>query len=150
MDTPTMQRVRSHGAGLNARAFELADRFLDAFFAACPHLRVPNNRFRGTPDRQRRGVAHQWAWFVRHIGELDHVTPELEALACYLHARGVSDADFRLARGALLDALRDLCGSNWTSQLEADWTAAFEACLHRMTRTDSHTLPGANGFAIAA
>jgi hemoglobin-like flavoprotein len=151
MDTPTMQRVRSHGASLNARAFELADRFLDAYFAACPHLRAPENRFRGTPDRQRRGVAHQWAWFVRHLGELDHVSPELDALASYLKSRGVSTHDFRTARGALIEALRDLSGPQWTGQLENDWNAAFEACLHHMCPSQPHALPGTStSYAVAA
>jgi hemoglobin-like flavoprotein len=145
-----MQRVRSHGASLNSRAFEVADRFLDAFFAACPHLRTPENRFRGAPDRQRRGVAHQWAWFVRHLGELDHVTPELDALASYLRARGLHEHDFRAARGALIEALRDLSGLGWSTQLEADWNGAFDACLHRMCPTQSHTLPGTTGYALAA
>lgn len=150
MDTPTIQRVRSHGAGLNTRAFELADRFLDAFFAVCPHLRRSDSRFRGTPDRQRRGVAHQWAWFVRHMGELDHVTPELEALASYLRARGVNESDFRLARGAMLEALRDVSGSGWNAQLESDWAAAFDACLNRMTGPVGHAMPGIDGWAVAA
>lgn len=145
-----MQRVRSHGASLNARAFELADRFLDAFFAACPHLRAPDSRFRGTPDRQRRGVAHQWAWFVRHLGELDHVTPELDALASYLRARGLTSHDFRAARGALLEALRDLSGPVWTAQHEADWSQAFDACYNRMCPGQAHIMPGGKSYSIAA
>lgn len=150
MDTSTIQRVRSHGAALNSRAFEFADRFLDAFFAACPHLRRSDSRFRGTPDRQRRAVAHQWAWFVRHLGELDHVHPELDALASYLRARAVSDEDFRRAKGAVIEALRDLCGPDWNARLEADWSCAFDDCLGRMTGAANHTMPDTGGLAVAA
>lgn len=137
MNTQTIQRVRSHGAAIDRFAFEFADRFLDALFAHCPHLRSPQSRFRGSHESQRRVVAHRWAWLVRHLGELDRVTPELEAMGTFFAARGVGEQEFRMARLAALEALRDVSGATWTGECEADWAEAFDACAQRM-RPMSH------------
>lgn len=150
LDTQTMQRVRSHGARIDRFAFQIADRFLDAFFARCPHLRLPAGRFGSSPDVQRRRVAHRWAWFVRRLGELDRQSPELEALAAWLAARGVRSSDFAAARAALLEALRDQCGSDWTDRHEADWGAAFDACAAHLGSTGSQSPNHAPGYALAA
>lgn len=141
MNTQTIQRVRSHGAAIDRYAFEFADRFLDSFFAHCPELRSPQSRFRGSHESQRRLVAHQWAWFVRHLGELDRVTPELEALGTFFTARGLGEQEFRMARLATLEALRDVSGAGWTPQCEADWAEAFDACVQRLRPMHHYAFP---------
>ena len=141
MNTHTIQRVRSHGAAIDRFAFEFADRFLDALFAHCSHLRSPQSRFRGSHESQRRLVAHRWAWLVRHLGELDRVTPELEALGTFFAARGLGEQEFRMARLAALEALRDVSGTTWTATCEADWAEAIDACVQRLRPTSHYVLP---------
>lgn len=148
MDTPTIQRVRSHGAKIDRYAFEFADRFMDAFFARCAHLRGPGSRFRGTPESQRRAVAQRWAWFVRNLGEIGRISPELEAFANLLRARGVSAADMLHARAALLESLRDVSGESWNAQIEADWAGAFDCIAAEMFPTPRQLYQP--GYAMAA
>lgn len=138
MDTQMMQRVRSHGAAIDRYAFEFADRFLDSFFAHCPNLRSSEHRFRGSHESQRRMVAQRWAWLVRHLGELDRVSPELEAMGTFFAARGLGEQEFRMARIAMLEALRDVSGMGWNGQCESDWAAAFDACVQRLRPVTNH------------
>jgi len=137
IDTPTVQHVRSHAAAIDRRAFEIADHFLDAFFQASPALRP---RFTGAHERQRRAFAHRWAWFVRHLGHLDQVSPELDALGSFLRSRGMNYNDFRTARACLLEATRDAaiaCGTSWTTPDETDWATAIDECLRVMSPAKS-------------
>lgn len=150
LSTEVIQRVRSHGAQIDRFAFQIADRFVDAFFASSPHLRTPVSRFPGNAEFQRRRVAHRWAWFVRHLGELPRVTPEIEALDRYLSSRGFTHADFAAAKAALIEALRDQSGSGWNSQLESDWCAAFDACQACFGSASRLRLEPQPGYALAA
>lgn len=129
MDMQTMQRVRTHGAALNRHAFELADQFLDGVFAGCPGLR---DRFHGDHQSQRRAVAHRWAWIVKNLGHLEQLSPDLEAMGQFLASRGVSPSDVAMARTAFLEATREVAGTNWDAQTEADWAETFDACVHGM------------------
>ena len=150
MDRTTIQRVRSHGASIDRHAFEIADRFLDGLMAHCPHLCSPLDRFRGTPEQQRRCIAQRWAWLVRHLGELGHITPELEALHRYLCSRGLSAGDFRMARASLLEAMREVEPAGWTAAVEADWATAFDECLRLMSPAEAIPMPGVQRYAAAA
>lgn len=152
MDTPTVQRVRSHGASIDRHAFEIADRFLDGFFARCSALgpRPLSRRFRGTPEAQRRVVAQRWAWFVRNLGQLERATPELEALATFLSARGVTGEDVSHGRAAMLEALRDTSGPSWNTQIETDWNAAIDAAVKLMFPASNHRMSDAPAYAMAA
>ncbi|MFN7021643.1 MAG: hypothetical protein ACK4WH_09985, partial [Phycisphaerales bacterium] len=96
LDQTTIQQVRSHGAAIDRCAFQLVDRFCERFFASCPHLR---RTFPGklTPA-QRRAMAQQWAWFVRHLGEHDRVAARFRSIVETLSAGGVSHQDLLTAR----------------------------------------------------
>lgn len=143
LDTTTIQQVRSHGAAIDRRAFEFSDLLLDGFFAACPHLRV---RFAGERSRQRRAVATRWAWFVRNLGDLEGVSPELESLGAYLISRGFSHGDFRSARTCLLEATREVsqrCEVAWGPMQESGWAAAIDAGLGMMSPVQARMLAAA-------
>lgn len=130
LDHATVQTLRSHGAAIDRAAYQLADRFLDAFFAACPHLR---GRFTAPHNRQRRQFAQSWAWFIRNLSRSDQVSAAASALGAWLGSRGLNFDDFRTVRSCLLEATRETCAEcsvPYMPQHEAAWAAAFDQWLN--------------------
>lgn len=131
LDHSSVQQVRTHGAAIDRCAYQLVDGFCDRFFGACPHLR----RSFATDTRQRREMAHRWAWFIRHLGETDLVKTELGGFGKMLTSRGFSHQTFLTARACLLEATRGAahtCNAPWGPAQESAWASAIDACLEVM------------------
>jgi hemoglobin-like flavoprotein len=104
MNAESIARVQRSHAALKARAVDLSSRFYDRLFAAAPGVR------RLFPDDLTRLRAHFDA-----------------ALALVVHNLhwGAQPRHYFTVQEALVTALRELSGDDWSAALDQDWRDAI-------------------------
>jgi len=98
-------------------------RFYDRLFAEHPEV-IPMFH-RNSPGAQRKMFAQKLTMIVDHFEDPDWLTRELAEVA-RSHARyGVSLEMYPWVGQALIETLREACGSEWTEEAERAWQDAY-------------------------
>lgn len=114
---------RSHEAVAD-RGDELSERFFARLFAMQPVLRalLPRDQWQRTRD-----LLAGLGLVVKEIerpGSVEHLLMDFGAKA---QRTGIMPQQYGMARQALLDAMRETMGAEWTEALERDWTDALNS-----------------------
>ena len=72
---------------------------------------------------------------ARNLDQFSNLEIPLEKLGGQALAAGAKPEHFRHVRAELLATMRELAGSDWSAQLEHDWTFALEAVCGAMMRS---------------
>jgi hemoglobin-like flavoprotein len=107
----------------------LAAAFYERALAADPTLAA---MFTTDPAVQRARFAAELSEIVRSIRSLDMFGPAARTLGARHRSYGVRAAHYRLMGGALLSALADASGEDWTPELEEAWTLAYNLIAEMM------------------
>jgi hemoglobin-like flavoprotein len=131
MDSESIARVQEHYDVLRPHAHVLVQRFYDTLFARRPELRQL------FPQDLSKLYVHfdaTLAMVVDNLGRIGTVDAKLQDLGVRHLEWGANPEHYLAARDALLLALEHEAGSQWSSQLAADWRAAINAILVSMLR----------------
>jgi hemoglobin-like flavoprotein len=122
MNHESIARVqRSHDA-LSARAVDLSSRFYDRFFAADPGVR---RLFPDDLTRQRAHFDAALAMVVRNLDDVQVLSASLRDLGAQHLKWGAQPHHYFAVREALVAALNELSGDDWSAALEQDWRDAI-------------------------
>lgn len=108
---------RSHDA-LSARAVDLSSRFYDRLFASDPSLR---RLFPDDLTRQRAHFDAALALVVRNLDDVDVISASLRDLGAQHVKWGAQPHHYFAVQDALVAALEELSGDDWSAALEQDW-----------------------------
>lgn len=118
-----------------ARAGELGDQAAEYFYAALfsldPRLR---EMFPATLGRQRGKLLAALGHIVSNVDDADALLPFVRQLGVDHRRFEVRPEHYPLVGRALLHTLATALGDEWTPELEADWTAAYELVAATMQR----------------
>jgi hemoglobin-like flavoprotein len=123
--TPTqLDNIRRSHEAVADRGEELSDRFFARLFAMQPVLRaiLPRDQWQRTRD-----LLAGLGLVVREIekpGAVQHLLMDFGAKA---ERTGISPHQYGMARQALVAAMRETMGAEWTEDLEQDWTDALNS-----------------------
>lgn len=115
--------VQNTFARVEALELEPARIFYDEMFAAQPHLRP---LFSADMRNQHRMFIMALAYCVGSLHQLDAIRPRLEQLAVRHVEYGALPEHYDVMRDALLRMLKHVLGADFTIEVEASWSAAFE------------------------
>jgi hemoglobin-like flavoprotein len=116
---------------LAPRGDELMDEFYERLFAAAPEVRplFPNDM-----RRQKTMLLGALVLLRKSLRNLDAIVPKLRELGARHVAYGTVPAHYPIVGGALLGAMAQLAGEQWTPEIEAAWAGAFEVVAGEMMR----------------
>lgn len=107
----------------------VAGDFYRRAFAADPNLA---ELFRAEPGRQQARFAKELATIVESIRRLDDFVARAEALGVRHKGYGVKPAHYRVMGEALLGALQDALGDDWTPDVAEAWSMAYNLTAETM------------------
>ena len=116
---------------LAPRGDELMDEFYERLFAAAPEVRplFPNDM-----RRQKTMLLGALVLLRKSLRNLDAIVPKLRELGARHVAYGTVPEHYPIVGGALLGAMAQLAGEQWTPEIEAAWAGAFEVVAGEMMR----------------
>ena len=111
--------IRSSFEALAPHTEELAERFFGRLFAVQPVIRalLPRDHWQRAHD-----LSALLGLVIKHAGRLDSIQNVLMDFGAKAQRAGVMPQQYGMARQALLDAMHDVLGNNWTEDVAADWT----------------------------
>ena len=124
MNRESIARVQRSHAALTAKAVDLPSRFYERLFAADPGVR------RLFPEDLTRLRAHfhaALALVVRNLDDMDVLAQSLRDLGVQHVHWGAQPKHYFTVREALLTALKELSGDDWSDELDQDWRDAIGA-----------------------
>jgi NAD(P)H-flavin reductase/hemoglobin-like flavoprotein len=129
------QRLQSSFAAVQAHGDRAAQHFYAFLFVAYPELRdlFPVS-MAGQRDRLLQALGH----VVSHVDQLDQAVPYLEGLGRDHRRFSVVGAHYAQVGQALLATLEHFLGEEWTDDLAAQWSAAYELVSGTMLRAAEH------------
>lgn len=116
---------------LASAAEEVAASFYRRLFELDPALRP---LFQHDIALQGRKFMTMLAVVVRGLGELDRLLTDVENLGRRHVAYGVSDTHYQTVETALLWAIQDRLGADWTPAVGEAWGAAYRLLADTMQR----------------
>ena len=122
MNAESIARVQRSHAALKARAVDLSSGFYDRLFAAAPGLR------RLFPDDLTRLRAHfdaALALVVYNLNDVEVLAASLRDLGVQHVYWGAQPRHYFTVQEALVSALRELSGDDWSATLDQDWRDAI-------------------------
>lgn len=119
-------------------------RFYQRLFAAHPELAALFHR--NSTGAQHKMFAQKLAALVDHLDEPAWIDRELAALAASHVRYGVTLEMYPWVGAALVETLREACGSAWSDAAEQAWTEAYDL----LTRAILAAPPAAAAGASAA
>src|SRR5207253_11472673 len=103
--------------------------FYDALFKARPETR---QLFTGDMGRQRQHLAAALTLMVKNLRMLDALEQPLAELGA-AHARvGVLPEHYPIVCDAMCDAIAEVAGAAWTTELSNDWHALLQLISRHM------------------
>lgn len=119
MTTHGHDTVRSSYNALSSHVDVLADRFFARLFAAQPVLRalLPRDHWQRAHD-----LMALLGMVVNGGNRPDGIQTALMDFGAKAQRVGIMPQQYGLARQALLDAMKDVLGADWTEEVESDWT----------------------------
>lgn len=129
---PTQIALINHSFEQLARAGEeVAAAFYGRLFELDPTLRP---LFQRDIVLQGRKFMTMLAVVVRGLGALDRLLTDVENLGRRHVAYGVSDTHYETVEAALLWAIQDRLGAEWTPAIDEAWGAAYRLLADTMQR----------------
>jgi nitric oxide dioxygenase len=122
MKRESIARVQRSHAALRARAVDLPSRFYEHLFVAAPEVR------RLFPDDMTRLRAHfdaALALVVRNLADVEMLAQSLRDLGVQHVHWGVQPKQYFIVQGAIVAAVKELSGDDWSAELEQDWRDAI-------------------------
>jgi nitric oxide dioxygenase len=122
MKRESIARVQRSHAALRARAVDLPSRFYEHLFVAAPEVR------RLFPDDMTRLRAHfdaALALVVRNLADVEMLAQSLRDFGVQHMHWGVQPKHYFIVQGALVGALKELSGDDWSAELDQDWRDAI-------------------------
>ena len=135
MTTASLDRIRRSFDLLAPKVGTMTAIFYARLFEARPETR---KLFKIEMDVQRQHLAAALALIVRNLYILDALTEPIQELGIYHAQVGVLPEHYPIVRDAMLAALGEALGDDWTDELEKDWRALIEKLSNVML---SGTLP---------
>ena len=143
MATDQVTLVKSSFAAIQPAADVVASRFYARLFELEPGLRA---LFQSDMAEQRRKLMEMLAAIVDALDRPSLIVAEVAALGQRHASYGVVAEHYTLVEQALLWALAQQLGADWTAELEAAWRAAYTlvaATMEAAARSVTHAPPGA-------
>lgn len=113
-----IQLVQESFNRIAARADDVAQLFYARLFQAQPELRA---MFRNDLALQRQKLMDTLVLAVRSLDDISGLVPELKQLALRHRDYGVTTEHYELVGNALLSALAETFGPEWTPELQWAW-----------------------------
>lgn len=122
MNRESIARVQRSHAALAARAVDVPSRFYERLFAAAPEVR------RLFPEDLTRLRAHfhaALALVVHNLDDVEVLGQSLRDLGVQHVHWGAQPGHYFIVREALVTALKELSGDDWSAELDQDWRDAI-------------------------
>ena len=121
-DEALIQRLQDSFRDLSSHGMELADRFYAGLFAAHPELRplFPTNMV-----AQKKKLLDTLALVIENLRAPQVVTARIDALGAAHVKYGAKPQHYPMVAGALVSAMAETGGPNWSPDLSADWSTAI-------------------------
>ena len=122
MNRESIARVQRSHAALSARAVDLPSRFYERLFAADPVVR---RLFPDDLTRLRKHFDAALALIVRNLDDVDVLAASLRDLGVQHVHWGAQPRHYFTVQEALVTALKELSGDDWSAPLDQDWRDAI-------------------------
>jgi len=103
----------------------LTEKFYDRLFKDCPALAPLFRESNRTSQEEMLGSA--LSNVLDHLEDATWLSSELRALGARHVGYGVTDSMYSQVGACLLATLSEVAGPDWTAELEAEWSHAYEA-----------------------
>ena len=130
----SFRRIMEHEAAF-------ADRFYQGLFAAHPQIR---SMFPADMTQQKHKLVDMLALVFENLRSPQVVRSRLCKLGLAHVEYGAQPEHYPLVCRAMLAAMADTDGPNWSADLAADWTSALDLVCDAMLRPNSGTNSGAD------
>ena len=136
MTPQQVERVQASFAKLAPIADRAAAIFYDRLFETAPEVKAlfPDALLRDAMEPQRRKLVAALAMVVASLGDIDAITPAVAELATRHVAYGVCPQHYDAVGAALLWALEQGLGSDFTPVVKDAWAQAYSALSALMIR----------------
>lgn len=132
------QRLATFNARHSHELFSVAKSFVDTFSPAFPPIR---RMIRLGDKATRFDFACVVSVLCKHADDLTAIAPMIESIGDQLQDYGFTPAHVPAAKAALMCALSDCCGADWTPEMERDWsTVCDEFCACMNLRAAGHAM----------
>lgn len=121
--------VQASYVQLGPRKRKLAERFYERLFELEPSVRA---LFSQDPDLQEAVFASELATIVHSIPRFETFVVRVRDLGARHAAYGITYAHYEIAAGALLQALDDTLGTEFTDEMRDAWRLAFDLVAETM------------------
>jgi hemoglobin-like flavoprotein len=122
MNRESVARVQRSHAALSARHADLTSRFYELLFAADPVVR---RLFPDDLTRQRAHFDAALALVVRNLDDVEVLAASLRELGVQHLHWGAQPRHYFSVQEALVTALKELSGDDWSAALDQDWRDAI-------------------------
>ncbi len=102
---------------------ELIDTFYRTLFETAPAVR---SFFPDDMSGQKQKLLSALALVVKHLRNLDAITPALKEMGARHIGYGTEDAHYPIVRDVMVKAMTETAGNEWTDQFTEDWNAALD------------------------
>ena len=117
-----IELVQSSFGKIEPRVDQLADLFYNRLFEVTPELR---SMFSGDVDEQKKKFAAMLTSSIANLHQLYAVLDEIREMGRRHVDYGVSTEHYALVGGALLWALQQNLGPDFTAEVRSAWTEAY-------------------------
>ena len=121
-DQELVRRLETSFARLSADGGRLSELFYARLFAAHPQVRA---MFPSDMTAQRKKLVDLLVSVFQDLGDADTARVRLEELGCSHVKYGARPEHYPLVCEALVGAMGEVMGNDWSPELEADWKEAM-------------------------
>lgn len=129
VDASFISRIESSFSLIAPRAQELVDRFYASLFAQHPAVR---GMFPTDMKEQKSKLLASLVLVVKSLRNPDALTPVLLEMGRRHAGYGTQPEHYPVVRDTMLDAMAHVGGSDWTPQMQQDWSAALDTVAEIM------------------
>ena len=122
MNRESIARVKRSHAALAARDVDVPSRFYERLFAAAPEVR---RLFPQDLTRLRAHFHAALALVVHNLDDVEVLAQSLRDLGVQHVHWGAQPGHYFIVREALVTALKELSGDDWSAELDQDWRDAI-------------------------
>jgi hemoglobin-like flavoprotein len=120
-----LDAVRASMKTLAPRGEQLADAFFARLFKAHPPLRA---MFPTDSTRRNQDLLAGLETLIRSANRLNVIENSLMDFGARNQHSGILPHHYGMARDAMLDAMHQTMGADWTSELEDAWSTMLNVC----------------------
>lgn len=130
-DLKLAARLRTSLATLTTDPDALASRFYAKLFDRFPQLRA---MFPADMTVQRGKLMQTLDWVIGNLDRPSEIRPAVAALGQRHVGYGAKPEHYPPVRDALVDAMAEIAGKDWSRDLDADWRQAIDLLAEMMLR----------------